>query len=746
MKKRTTPTTDKVIFYENEIPDLQAGTYTLEATLEFDKLDEKVTSQQKIVVESPQTGVNPSEIHAMLPAMNAVDHFEYILPSIVLNNPKLPWERKLNTDTSAVTPWMALLVFTEDELYWDSVNSSPILQCTVTDFQKPEDGIYKPNIVLSDSGKEQINTIRISVETARNILPGIEELSLLTHVRTTSSKGQVLENGTGDNTFAVIMANRMAIMSSEKSIKGVRNYVFLVSLEGWEEQLENNFKNCKSTDSLKIISLTNWSFTTISEPSLNILPVNADPTKRMEELNLLRIPIEDNGTPVVKKILSGYTAIGSEMIDGSKSFAWYRGPLSAVPYKKLPENILPCYHSDSAKIYLQKDGVFDHSYSAAWSLGQLMGLSDPLYTENLQSLIQKTRRFSIQLKQRSELNFFSNRTDSRSLRMTNGLGKEIFFEQLKNRTVQNTLEKLKQPLLEKVDDQKQKRNRQGVHPFTTKEITNFLNKDILKDTIIKESEEILNKISHWLAKTALLYNVPFQYLVPDQRMLPVESARFFYIDKGWLTMLIEGAIQLGINSTLDKKISEIIYPEIKRKLWLKTTGIRQHFFNEKQSDSEFSSIPVVGMLIRSAYISQAKTPVIEAMFQNTSVEPLRADKLSSDVLIVLWDKIPDTVSITYPEQNWFYGLTEHKKIMLSSIKDDNKFGSPLQKEFPHDDFSKFLRKDTNGVINNVINFYSKGSTVKSLALEIKNELNMQSINGPQLALQLKKHARKIIYK
>src|SRR3569833_1313173 len=49
----------------------------------------------------------------------------------------------------------------------------------------------------------------------------------------------------------------------------------------------------------------------------------------------------------------------------------------------------------------------------------------------------------------------------------------------------------------------------------------------------------------FLAHLRLLIGVPFNYLVPDSRLLPVESIRFFYLDRSWTDRLVDGAISVG---------------------------------------------------------------------------------------------------------------------------------------------------------------------------------------------------------
>ena len=49
----------------------------------------------------------------------------------------------------------------------------------------------------------------------------------------------------------------------------------------------------------------------------------------------------------------------------------------------------------------------------------------------------------------------------------------------------------------------------------------------------------------FLAHLRLLTGVPFDYLVPDARLLPDESIRFFYVDRSWTDRLVDGAIAVG---------------------------------------------------------------------------------------------------------------------------------------------------------------------------------------------------------
>lgn len=52
-------------------------------------------------------------------------------------------------------------------------------------------------------------------------------------------------------------------------------------------------------------------------------------------------------------------------------------------------------------------------------------------------------------------------------------------------------------------------------------------------------------LATWFRDLTLLKGLPFPYLVPDERMLPLGSIRFFTVDPGWLACLRDGAFSVG---------------------------------------------------------------------------------------------------------------------------------------------------------------------------------------------------------
>src|ERR1700730_3135026 len=70
----------------------------------------------------------------------------------------------------------------------------------------------------------------------------------------------------------------------------------------------------------------------------------------------------------------------------------------------------------------------------------------------------------------------------------------------------------------------------------------------------------------FLAHLRLLVGVPFEYLIPDPRLLPDESIRFFYIDRSWTDRLVDGAIAVGKIGTREQAHHQAHHEPVTRQL------------------------------------------------------------------------------------------------------------------------------------------------------------------------------------
>ena len=61
-------------------------------------------------------------------------------------------------------------------------------------------------------------------------------------------------------------------------------------------------------------------------------------------------------------------------------------------------------------------------------------------------------------------------------------------------------------------------------------------------------------LATWFRDIELLKGVPFNYLVPDEGLLPKESIRFFWVDAYWVDCLQDGAFSIGRVTAADQTI------------------------------------------------------------------------------------------------------------------------------------------------------------------------------------------------
>lgn len=155
------------------------------------------------------------------------------------------------------------------------------------------------------------------------------------------------------------------------------------------------------------------------------------------------------------------------------------------------------------------------------------------------------------------------------------------------------------------------------------------------------------QLTTWLKRLKRLYGVPFNYLVPNDKMLPNESIRFFQVDLNWIYALIEGACSIGHASDAEDRHTAIL----KRKLQAAAA----------LTDATGSGTPpahVTGFLLRSQVVSG--WPRLEvAAFDNQGTEltnVLRRDCVSPSLLLYFVEGIIDHVLLREPSVGLHFGI------------------------------------------------------------------------------------------
>lgn len=69
-------------------------------------------------------------------------------------------------------------------------------------------------------------------------------------------------------------------------------------------------------------------------------------------------------------------------------------------------------------------------------------------------------------------------------------------------------------------------------------------------------------VKDWFARLSCLEQVPFNYLVADQNLLPQESIQFFSVDPLWVQLLLRGAFAVGDIASSDRSIEDTLFAQI----------------------------------------------------------------------------------------------------------------------------------------------------------------------------------------
>lgn len=192
-------------------------------------------------------------------------------------------------------------------------------------------------------------------------------------------------------------------------------------------------------------------------------------------------------------------------------------------------------------------------------------------------------------------------------------------------------------------------------------------------------------VTHTLARYRLLHDIPFAYLVPDMRLLPLESVRFFTLDPEWLDALAEGALQAGGSGSRERRRAESAAPAAMLAAHRATGQVRQVGLGRLVVDAamlnhEATPGPSVvsGMLLHSALVSgwpglklcawrsdaAADVPPgvdageLAASRPELVVPLLRLERLSPSLLMVLFDGVPRLVWLEEPHHAVQFGVDE----------------------------------------------------------------------------------------
>lgn len=212
-------------------------------------------------------------------------------------------------------------------------------------------------------------------------------------------------------------------------------------------------------------------------------------------------------------------------------------------------------------------------------------------------------------------------------------------------------------------------------------------------------------VEHLLARWSLLHDLPFRYLVPDARLLPAESIRFFRLDAGWLEQLRAGALAVGGDGSRERSGVRTLLPQVTAAVSEQLPLVREvqrtrmsipvaaDLLAQARSAGEFTAaeaeVPVTGFLLRSTLVSGWPAMEVRAWASDSPadvppgcdpdalarlrpdlvVDLLRLERLSPSVLLALFRGVPRLVWLEEPPQSVQFGLEEDGAGWRAPIRD-----------------------------------------------------------------------------
>jgi hypothetical protein len=180
-------------------------------------------------------------------------------------------------------------------------------------------------------------------------------------------------------------------------------------------------------------------------------------------------------------------------------------------------------------------------------------------------------------------------------------------------------------------------------------------------------------VTGFLGRLNLLQGVPFAYLVPDEKLLPAESLKFFGIDPQWVNAFVGGAISVGRGETvrllLNKTVAGNYAADIlhearalraeKRGGAVTSSPLEQPDEHKIVATDRFS-----GFLLRSQ-ILQAWPGLEIRAYSGTQpgrqeLTMLRLDRLAPDILFGLVDDQLTELEITQPPEGLHFVIKDEQ--------------------------------------------------------------------------------------
>lgn len=695
-------------FFDHRLPSLYSGrhTVTVEHTVTGDSRvgdDLLPDLEQVFVVRQPRFQLLPEDVAACYPLPGAEGEYGTVLPHITLTRPGLPWFHLLRGVREG-SPWLALLVFRADELPEDpqAVGQVAVSSAAQLAAGLVGDGVGLPPVfnppLFDDERELTVTSILVPGRLFTALCPTPYELGMLAHVREGGPPDATRRAGEDpppneEDLKAVVVSGRFPDA-------GGLHVCHLVSLDGFEDYLDGTTP--PPDEGLRLVSLHSWAFTSIDDAKLGFgelaqhLAAHPEPVLRHQELP------EMSDVPLALDLLKqGGTVLPQSLESGEATVGFYRGPLTAAPADPLSQGTgVRLESAGEALVYVEELGVYDTGYAVAFSVGRSLALADAEFRSALLAFRKAARRAARRLLAFPELSALSEREAAAGI--STRVARSAFDRLLGEDGTLATA--LARPGAEvKAGSRRPVVRTAAAGPLGAGRLRTAIADAPTRSVLSAAVQSPLKPVQTWLTRLARLEMVPFGHLVPDVRLLPPESLRFFHVDTGWIQAAVDGALSVGVGHALDSDLNDLAR-EIR--------GIKQL---------------ASGVLIRSELLANWPDAILTAFAQGHEIASVRQQSFGEDLRILLYTEVVDRFALGEPSQGLHFGLSFNNTTELRSIV--APVGQALG-DFPADGsgYGQFLRPGGHDVLD----------IENRLAPALAGALSEPELSSAQFALQLVK--------
>ncbi len=182
-------------------------------------------------------------------------------------------------------------------------------------------------------------------------------------------------------------------------------------------------------------------------------------------------------------------------------------------------------------------------------------------------------------------------------------------------------------------------------------------------------------LGSFCAHLRLLIGAPIGYLVPDARLLPPESIRFFYLDRSWTDRMVDGVFSVGELGTREQGHHQALDPTITARLDGLETFVRAlqratTDYDTARDAATGQAGPITGFLLRSEAVAGWPAMEVRAFSRVLGPYPdltspdvvaarvplLRLERLTPSIMIALFAGVPALVWCEEPHHGVQFGV------------------------------------------------------------------------------------------